>query len=347
MVYRIHFTIDDLARTRMVESPRPLTELVLAAWALRRRSQPARLAAWRQQVVTRLPARARMVFDLAPIGGYTPCFLSPTRPVDVKEQLEWVRRTPRSRIDDQMTRFAEHRPVPGWARRLGDDPTVLQQLVDTLGELHGTMIEPYWPQVEAQVAADKAVRGRDLLDGGLNRLLSGLCPPLIRWAPPVLHVATASRADLDLHLGGRGLLLIPSVFGHQSPTVSDDVAGDVPCLSYPVGYRGAPLGQVGQTDDASRPPTHVAALLGRTRATILHAVAERPGRSTNELAAATGVSPSTASEHATVLRTAGLIVTARRRQTALHVPTQAGMSLLQAAPGHDHANSREADSAAR
>ncbi|MEK8144171.1 winged helix-turn-helix domain-containing protein [Streptomyces sp. M10(2022)] len=76
----------------------------------------------------------------------------------------------------------------------------------------------------------------------------------------------------------------------------------------------------------------LASLLGPMRAAVLHAIAERPGCSTKELAALTGIAPSSASEHATTLRTAGLIRTVRHRNTALHSPTTVGVGLLNAPP---------------
>ncbi|MBO4207017.1 helix-turn-helix domain-containing protein [Micromonospora echinofusca] len=58
--------------------------------------------------------------------------------------------------------------------------------------------------------------------------------------------------------------------------------------------------------------------------------AHRPGCTTSELGATARISLSSASEHATVLRAAGLITTTRRRQSVLHVLTPTGRSLLNA-----------------
>ncbi|WP_329538320.1 ArsR/SmtB family transcription factor [Streptomyces sp. NBC_01450] len=70
------------------------------------------------------------------------------------------------------------------------------------------------------------------------------------------------------------------------------------------------------------------ALLGRTRAAVLHAIATHPGCNTAELAAVLGIGPSGASQHATVLRQAGLVTTLRHRNSAVHTPTSTGLSLL-------------------
>src|SRR5487761_1249808 len=67
-----------------------------------------------------------------------------------------------------------------------------------------------WPQVQAHVHADRAVRAGILLDRGLTGLLRGLHPSM-RWKAPVLSFH-CGRIDRELRLAGRGLLLLPSFF---------------------------------------------------------------------------------------------------------------------------------------
>ncbi len=73
MVYRIHFTVEDLARTR-VERPAPLLELSAAIRTLQSRSHPVRFGAWRRSACAALRPEARMVLDLVPPGGWAPTF---------------------------------------------------------------------------------------------------------------------------------------------------------------------------------------------------------------------------------------------------------------------------------
>ncbi|WUD70263.1 hypothetical protein OG937_46050 [Streptomyces sp. NBC_00510] len=82
MVYRIHFTVQDLARTRVAEAPMPLHELELAARALQSRSQPARLDAWRHRARAQMSAQARVALALMPAVGYSPGFLRSRFPID-------------------------------------------------------------------------------------------------------------------------------------------------------------------------------------------------------------------------------------------------------------------------
>ncbi|MFH8388033.1 ArsR/SmtB family transcription factor, partial [Kitasatospora sp. NPDC018058] len=245
--------------------------------------------------------------------------------------LEEVAATPAKQLRATLAQLAERQHMPGWASGLGDNPEVLRQLVDALGQVYATVLAPYWPQVTAQVAADRAVRSRELLHGGVERLLNGLYPPRIRWRAPVLEVALVSGLEGDVHLGGRGLLLMPSVFAAQAPVIDPD-AEPQPILAYPAhrDERAGPLTLVtpAATDGT---PAPLAALLGRTRAAVLRIIAQRPGCTTSEIATALAVGPSSASQHATVLREAGLITTLRHHNTALHTPTAAGLTLLDTA----------------
>lgn len=70
----------------------------------------------------------------------------------------------------------------------------------------------------------------------------------------------------------------------------------------------------------------LSALLGATRAAVLEAIAD--GGSTTDLAQRLGISPSSASEHAAVLRGAGLVVSARSRNQVRHRLTPLGAALL-------------------
>ena len=72
----------------------------------------------------------------------------------------------------------------------------------------------------------------------------------------------------------------------------------------------------------------LAALVGRNRAAVLGAVAD--GCTTTELAVRVGISIAAASQHASVLRDAGLITSSRQGGAMLHALTPLGAGLLQA-----------------
>ncbi|MFF8597191.1 winged helix-turn-helix domain-containing protein [Streptomyces sp. NPDC015220] len=336
MVYRIHFTVEDLARTRVGQPP-PLMELGAAARILQDRGHPVRFGAWRQAARAALAPEARMVLDLIPPGGWAPTFLTSTCVRSPEESLEQVRTTTRSQIREDLAHVAEWQPLPAWAHHLADDPDLLRQLYESLDHVCAVLLAPNWSHITGAAAADRAVRMRQALTGGMEALLSSLNPRRIRWSPPVLEVAMLSGFDGDLRLGGRGLLLVPSVFGAGAPAIDID-AEPQPVLRYPVGrdHPSDPTPWFPLPAHPAVPPggrSPLAALLGRTRAAVLHTIAEHPGCSTRELALFTGLAPASASEHATTLRAAGLIHTVRQRNAVLHSPTALGISLLNSPPG--------------
>lgn len=327
MALRIHFTFADLARTRLASSVHPLQELSIAMRVLRDRTPSTRFDAWRHDVLSRLPATARMAFEMTPSHGWVPDFLAPAAEGEPRELLDRMRATPRRLLRDQMEHIAARQPVPRWSRLLGEDPSVLRRLVDSLSTAHDVLLAPYRSQVEARIEADRGLRVRALLHGGMEEVLTRLHPRRIRWEPPVLTVNMASDLDADLKLEGRGLLLAPSFFGSDAPLIVPD-AEPQPMLFHPASFGSRSPDLVRPDTGAAGSPATLAQLLGRTRAAVLLAVAGRAGCTTTELSAAVGISVSSASEHATVLRRAGLITTTRHRKAALHTMTPTGRTLL-------------------
>lgn len=335
MPLRIHFTPQDLARTRLAEGPRPMLELDIALRLLQEESHPTRFGPWRRESLRRLSPRVRGLFDLIPPTGWTVDFLDHATADSLDEALDRIRATPAARLRADMETWAERggaRRIPAWTRSLGSDRRLLQELAHTAGHAYQQVIAPYQRQLDALSGADQTLRRRQLGHGGLDTLLSGLNPRHIRWRPPVLELTMASGADGDIPLLGRGLLLIPSVFGAVYPALNDE-AEPQPWLTYPVGLRETDL-CLPPTDTAralSTVPDSLAALLGHTRAVVLWTIARHPGCTTTELARRAGISPASASQHATVLRTAGLTTTTRHHNAALHAASPLGTGLLDTA----------------
>ncbi|MFE2180509.1 ArsR/SmtB family transcription factor [Streptomyces sp. NPDC059455] len=134
----------------------------------------------------------------------------------------------------------------------------------------------------------------------------------------MLEIRMPNGVDHDLRLEGQGIVLVPSVFGVRS--IVDNSLREQPTVTYPV-QREQPLDRLTAFAPESGAPSSaraLAALLGRTRAVVLRVIADHPGCSTKDLASLTDLAPASASEHATVLREAGLVITRRYRNTALH-----------------------------
>ncbi|MEU8873011.1 helix-turn-helix transcriptional regulator [Streptomyces javensis] len=249
-----------------------------------------------------------------------------------EELLETVRRTPAPHLRADLRRWAELQGrVPSWTHRIGDEPKLFQQVVHTLGEAHERLITPYWPQIERAACADRALRVGHLAEGGVEGLLRRLNPAYVRWRSPVLELTTASGVSGDVHLGGQGLLLIPSLFGTAHSIINPD-ADPQPWLTFPLRHDDDLTALPAATTAATLTsvPHCLARLLGRTRATVLCSVADHPGCTTTELARYAAIAPASASEHATVLRGAGLTTLSRHRNTVFHTLAPAGVSLLNA-----------------
>lgn len=165
------------------------------------------------------------------------------------------------------------------------------------------------------------------MEGGVDHLLNTLQPPPIQWHPPVLEIHFPGSDDVYLPLDGRGLTLIPSLFVGDLPGLILDTSDENAALGLAFAAVRDPEAGAGLWDGARPGHQGLPALVGRTRAAALSRIAD--GCTTTELAQYTGVSVSAASQHATVLRDAGLISTRRHGSAVLHVLTPLGLELLE------------------
>jgi DNA-binding transcriptional ArsR family regulator len=280
----------DLAGTRVAAVPHPALETALSLSVLGGRSEQQGMEQWRRRVVGRLPQPTRVL-------------------------LEWSETTKcRSRLlDVVMTGLTQGRDV-GF-------PTAPAVVVSALQAYQRVAIEPLWPRILASVKDDLGTRAQIMLHGGPELLLSTLTPN-IRWQRRRMGIPCCSRRQATLE--GRGLLLVPSFFCWRGPILAQSAEG-TPVLVYPV-LRGEGLSEIEQQEARTSAERSLVALLGRTRATVFRAVCD--GCNTSELSRRVGVSMSTASEHACVLRDAGLISSQRQRNEMVHRLTPLGAALL-------------------
>lgn len=318
---RLHFSGHDLARTRIAAGPDPLWEVVLSTHLLGNRDGPAMFDPWRAQAreaLRPLPGwMPRLLRTVAPAHGDFPDFLTPQEGQQgLTEGIEAVLRTPRGRLRRELLALG---PLSDHASDLvRGDTEALRALGAALRTYHDTALRPHWPRLATQAEADRSVRARAFTRGGVEAVLNSF-RPLLRWRPPVLEADYP--LDRDLHLGGRGLLLIPSVFCWRRPVTLVDPRLP-PVLVYPVA-RTADWWS-GPTPEPGR--DRLAGLLGVSRAAILRAAAD--GCSAGELARRAAASPAAASHHLRVLREAGLVTATRRGTTILYSLTPVGHALL-------------------
>jgi DNA-binding transcriptional ArsR family regulator len=257
---------------------------------------------------------------------------------------------------DALRRPGHDLVLDGWRDRLGElltrtpalDPTTLDRALDASVTGNGNgrdevaaalrrwfqvALAPYWTGIRALLESERRRLARLAGEQGVDTLLATLHPSM-RWRPPVLHIQAGTAADHDCYLAGRGLAIVPSLFcraGHPVCHHLDREAAPLvlysPALADP--YAARAIWSTGSRDvDAS-----LVALLGRSRARVLQALGDgdvATACSTTDLATRAGVAVSSASEHATVLRRAGLVDSRRHRSTVFHRITGLGIGLLDA-----------------
>lgn len=313
---RIHFSAGDLARTRIAEEPDPLWETVLSLHQLREKRREPVLDGWRRRRCARGARALRMLSPLMPPRGYFPDFLTPAEGSGGLEcGIDAVLATPRRQLRTELGLLSARNPLPQWARQLADgEASALHRLGRALREYHASVLEPGWRDIASHIEGDRQHRTETQCRLGTEEMLRTFAP-VLRWQPPVLFADYP--VERDIHLEGRGLLLVPSYFCRHTPVALLDEAL-WPVLVYPA--------RPPCPEPPAAPGTRLAPLLGHTRAAVLQALQEP--RTTSELARCAGVSLSSASEHASVLRRAGLVTSTRERHHMHHTLTRLGSHLL-------------------
>jgi DNA-binding transcriptional ArsR family regulator len=311
------FTPEDVAGIRFAFSP--LWEAVMSLIVLRAPASHALHLPW---VRATRPMAADLdlseLFALVPVRGPTADFLAPPPASPLPEfaaELEVVRRTPPERV------VAELPQVPGLpepvADRIQEDPgAAVGRLADALQAYWDAALAQHWPRIQALLEADVLWRSRHLALGGTRALFDDL-HETITW-----HGGRLSAADpfeYSGSLSGEGLLLVPSVM--PWPDVRKMVEPYQPMLAYPA--RGiATLWETG-TPPA---PGALAALVGKTRAALLTALAQPA--STTTLAQRLSITPGAVSQHLSVLYGCGLVARSRVSRSVLYRRTRSGDMLL-------------------
>jgi DNA-binding transcriptional ArsR family regulator len=327
---RIYFSSEDIARTRIAVEPDPLWELVLGLQMLRPQRGDLLFTGWRQEAreAVRGARLSRgsmsLVLGLTPTVGYFPDFLNPMAAAHGLEYgLEAIRGTAIPSLERDVRRLAAARKLPDSAWRLAaGEVNVLVKLTDAMQVCFERLVTPYRRAIQTAVGRDRRIRTSAFAHGGVEGMLNSL-RPMMTWSAGELCVP--GHRDQELRLRGRGLLLIPSYFCVTGPLTMLDPELP-PVLIYPVERRADALPYKGAANLAA-----LEALVGTTRAAVLEVVGAREGTITTEMARRVGISAASASEHATVLREAGLISSHRDRNRVMHQLTELGLTLLEKA----------------
>ncbi|MGC9537620.1 ArsR/SmtB family transcription factor [Streptomyces sp. UG1] len=266
MPVRIHFTDDDLAQTRLAQAPDPMWEALLSMHTLQTDTASVVFGGWRHAVRCELTAPVGSLLRLAPPVGYSADFLTPAAGTGgLDAGIGALLSTPRQRLRRDLLELAHSgRRLPSWARSLAEgDKGAVTHLARLFRSYFATAPAPWWGRIRTRFEAERAAHSRALAQGDLGGLLNTLHPGLV-WRKPVLEVAGLG-IDRDVHLDGRGLLVLPSYFCRRKPTLLRDPS--LPCVVvYPMTHE-TPLSVTPGTSSLN-------ALLGSTRAGILESVAD-------------------------------------------------------------------------
>ncbi|MFB7229902.1 winged helix-turn-helix domain-containing protein [Streptomyces fimicarius] len=326
MVLRIHFTSEDLRRTRVAATLGVAAETYHSLEMLRDSRSTPLLDAWRAAVARRLGPHTRPLTWLLPARGPGLDVLALMGdPPDVDHAVDNLLSASLPRLHREFDGI-DFRPVHApWARRLRDgDREALLEFAAALRGWHQLAVEPFWNQGRSALIALSSRYSELVLQGGVDLLLRSLGVPGTRWCPPVLEAPYPRRTEV--HLRGRGLDITPAVFSPDGVSFLWDPldTGRPPRLMVPA--LREPLAPGGWATPGGVPDPALASLLGRTRAAAL--LAATGSCTTTELARRLGVSAAAASQHTRVLRDAGLITSTRRGGSVLHLITPLGTALL-------------------
>jgi len=320
-VLRIRFTFDDLCNTRVVTEPDPLWEIVGSMHRLQTSQGHQQHTDWRRELSRDLarqrigPAVRETLLPLMPRAAYFPDFLTPPAVTDIGTGIDRILHTPTARMRQELSQLELPPAVQPWAADLAAGrPEAVRRLGAVLNRWFEVALAPQWESIGAAVAAERSLRAAKVLNGGAGHILDDLGPTMT-WEAPILSIS-GYPTDRELDLKGRGITLIPAYFVWRTPITLADPDLQ-PVLVYPA------LREISPDQPRDR---DLAPLLGRSRLAVLRLTA--PGATTSELARRAGISPATASQHATVLRNAGLIASRRHGNLMVHTLTDLGARLL-------------------
>ena len=219
MVWRIHFSEDDLARIQVSPTMGPLAETVLAVALLRWPQQPrTMLSEWRGQVL--LTQQMRPLTALLPPGCHGVDLPTLTgEKATIEQGLRALLDVPREHLLVEMEYTDRRHRLPGLAWAVAE-ARGRAKLAEAAQAAYYELVQPFWPRIHACLHAEQATRRRTLAGQGPGALLASLQGPRIRWRPPVLEIMMPGNVEMEL--GGRGIALVPSVFVGKDPSLHEN-----------------------------------------------------------------------------------------------------------------------------
>jgi DNA-binding transcriptional ArsR family regulator len=301
----------DLLGVRFATSP--LIEVFASFDALRTPERHGEHRPWVEWARARLDGADLSLMETASRrrSGYRPDFISPPpdRPrTTLARELDRVLRTPRARVRREL----------GWAYPGGPVPELdLRALTAQIAWYFEHVLAPHWPRIEAAFEAEFSLRGRRLAHEGAAAAFADL-HPVVRFEDDALLIDR--NYDANIELGGRGLLLVASVFVAPEVWSMTDAPWQPSVIYPPPG-----VGELWAPPERERGAA-LAGLLGGRRAQVLAGLGTPV--STHGLAARLKASPAGVSAHLKALRDAGLASARREGREVLYARTPLGDALL-------------------
>lgn len=341
----IVFSDDDLARVRVWTKLDVMTEMVYASHRWRAPHRLAVLGGWARRTMTDLGPLAAPVLRDVRSGAFQSIGLGlgifPDRGFDDLVDTSLSRPTRQWQELISVHRGHVRFPIqPGLAE---GRPEALTSISESLRHFHRIALTPYWDQLSTMAALFATAWMNTLSARGLEALFSEL-HPTVTWHQPTLSIASslpkfcdpscfhhathhekASRGE-RFRISRRGLTIMPTVFHPGCGTWGDFD----PERGWAVYYLTVPVPVTWQwfeTSTAGDAGDALGDLLGLTRSWVLQACLDS-SPTTTKLAQTVGISMSSASEHAAVLRAAGLLRSERRGNRMVHRATPMGAVLI-------------------
>jgi DNA-binding transcriptional ArsR family regulator len=322
----------DLANVRFAYSP--LVELA-ASYKELRSGYLGPLQAWGDEARRSLADTALPHMDAMILAhSYMADFLTPTpttNETDIEREFDRMRRTPVSVIRQNVENtimVAGESPI----RRqfLAYPYESMECLIEEMRLYWSRTLAYHWPRIVTVLENDILFRARDLATDGVQSLFVNL-NPIVSYSSTAIRLdkmyrchpdafMTGAESDFSVSLEGRGLQLVPVIFGCS--TVSWQVEPQwTPMLIY--GARGAGLWYSAAQPD---PEQSLQVLLGSGRAKLLLAL-QSPAH-TGELASRLSVTAGAVSQQLAKLNEAGLVDSHRSSHKVYYRLTPRGEQLL-------------------
>ncbi len=326
----IKIRLDDatLHRTRIATSPLWESLSSLALLARFRGEVPSPYREWAHRTRRKMPDGIRHELEgwLGLLRSHRlPAFLTPlpdtARPTMTSELA--VLRAIDPHID-AVDGGLQPSPV---VQRFASGSAAMAQFADRLEEYWEVAIAPYWTSMSSALEEEILVRGRTLATEGPSAMLAELSGRVI-WQPPQL--SGPHHTDSSYCLTEATFVLVPVIFGAGTRIFSSAPAAAG--MSYQA--RGAGVLESTRAElPAAAAADRMATLIGRGRAAVVRSLVAPA--TTTALAKATGLAPSTVSQHLSALVAAGVVSRHRVGSRVLYELDTGGLALI------EHLNDRQ------